>query len=45
MCFTSNALILRLNIRRARVPDFKRPGCLMTELSVPVQGIVEWSFA
>jgi hypothetical protein len=42
MYFTGNALILPLNIHASRVPDLKRPDCLMTELSVPVEGIVDF---
>ena len=42
MYFRGNALILPLNIHASRVPDLKRPGCLMTELSVPVEGIVDF---
>jgi hypothetical protein len=43
MYFTGNALILPLNIHASRVPDLKRPDCLMTELSVPVEGIVDFA--
>jgi hypothetical protein len=40
--FTGNALILRFNIHASRVLAFRRPDCLMTELPVPVEGIVDF---
>jgi hypothetical protein len=42
MYFTGNALILPLKIQAPRVPDLKRPDCLMMELSVPVEGIADF---